>query len=90
MPRFRKESAGHAAGLRRPEILWYEVSGRGQSGDGGRRPRSARGAEQRWSLIDIGAMILAALQVILPFVLILLAATAAAYGLFMLAFGRGG
>jgi hypothetical protein len=35
-------------------------------------------------------MILAALQVILPFVLILLAAVAAAYGLFMLAFGRGG
>ena len=114
MPRFRKENAEYAAGLRRPEIVWHEASGRAPGGPGGRRSRGARDggmepgrgmgagtgagghkgrgrdAEHRWSLLDIGAMILAALQVILPFVLILLAAVAAAYGLFMLAFGRGG
>ena len=102
MPRFRKENAEYAAGLRRPEIVWHEASGRAPRGEGGRRSRPARGegtgahkglgrdAEHRWSFLDIGAMILAALQVILPFVLIILAATAAAYGLFMLAFGRGG
>ncbi|MFO7781428.1 MAG: hypothetical protein R6W94_07350 [Spirochaetia bacterium] len=104
MPRFRKENAGYAAGLRRPEIVWLEASGRAPRGDGGRRSRRARDggrgaggdrglgrdAEHRWSLLDIGAMILAALQVILPFLLILLAATAAAYGLFVLAFSRGG
>ena len=60
-----------------------------RKGSGG-RPGVGRDDEHRWSLIDIGALILAALQVILPFVVILLAATAAAYGLFMLAFGRGG
>ncbi|NBF41937.1 MAG: hypothetical protein GVY14_16130, partial [Spirochaetes bacterium] len=105
MPRFRKENAEYAAGLRRPEIVWHEASGRAPGGPGGRRSRRARDggtgagtgagghkglgrdAEHRWSLLDIGAMILAALQVILPFVLILLAAVAAAYGLFMLAFG---
>lgn len=99
MPRFRKENAGYAVGLRRPEIVWHEASGRAPRGDGGRRSRRARdrgagrdtglgrGAEHHWSLIDIGAMIIAALQVILPFVLILLAAVAGAYGLFMLAFG---
>ena len=110
MPRFRKENAEYAAGLRRPEIVWHEASGRAPGGPGGRRSRRARDggtragtgtgtggnkglgrdAEHRWSLLDIGAMILAALQVILPFVLILLAAVTAAYGLFMLAFGRGG
>ncbi len=108
MPRFRKENAGYAVGLRRPEIVWHEAAGRAGRGDGGRRPRHApdggtgadtgagghkglgRDAEHRWSLLDIGALILAALQVILPFVLILLAAVAAAYGLFMLAFGPGG
>ncbi|NBB89927.1 MAG: hypothetical protein GVY23_01825 [Spirochaetes bacterium] len=104
MPRFRKDSAGHAAGLRRPEIVWHQTSGGGPRGDARRRSRSGRNPggrtdgrpdigrddEHRWSLIDIGAMILAALQVILPFVVILLAATGAAYGLFILAFARGG
>jgi hypothetical protein len=46
-----------------------------------------REAEEHWSLLDIGVFIVAALRVILPFMLILLATVAGAYGLFMLAFG---
>ena len=65
-------------------------SGGYAAGDADGRPDIGRDDEHRWSFIDIGALILAALQVILPFVVILLAATAAAYGLFILAFGRGG
>lgn len=42
---------------------------------------------ERWGAGDILIMVLAALRVMLPFVLILLLAILAAYGLFVLAFG---
>jgi hypothetical protein len=47
----------------------------------------AAGREHHWRAVDILAMVIAALGVMLPLVLAVLAAVAAAYGLFMLAFG---
>ena len=56
-----------------------------------RRPRGGKRGrkegQERWRLGDILIMVLAALRVMLPFVLILLLAILAAYGLFVLAFG---
>jgi hypothetical protein len=46
-----------------------------------------RARQQHWRAVDVAAMIIAALQVVLPFVLVLVAAAAGVYGLFMLAFG---
>jgi hypothetical protein len=43
--------------------------------------------QERWRLIDISAMVLAVLQIILPITLILLAAVAGTYWLFILLFG---
>jgi ABC-type Fe3+ transport system permease subunit len=83
MPRFRKNAGWHAAGLRRPELVWSESTfthrRKGSDADG-------RAGQQHWRALDVAAMILAALQVILPYVFVLLAAVAGAYGLFMLAF----
>jgi cobalamin biosynthesis Mg chelatase CobN len=43
--------------------------------------------QERWRFIDISAMVIAVLQVILPITLILLAAVAGTYWLFILLFG---
>jgi hypothetical protein len=95
MPRFRKGAGWHAAELRRPELVWTETmqgrratsGGTGREGDRARdTDRRSRG-EQHWRAVDILAMVIAALQVMLPLVLAILAAVAGAYGLFMLAFG---
>jgi ABC-type Fe3+ transport system permease subunit len=88
MPRFRKGAGWHAAELRRPELVSAEQLSRRRVGasDEGEASRTV-GREQHWRAVDILAMVVAALQVMLPLVLVILAAVAGAYGLFMLAFG---
>ena len=49
--------------------------------------RGRQQGQDRWRIGDILIMVVAALRVMLPFVLILLLAILAAYGLFVLAFG---
>ena len=96
MPRFRKGAGWYAAELRHPQLISTEqmIRRRAENSDpdadhggGNDRGSRARAREQHWHLVDVAAMIIAALQVVLPIVLVLLAAAAGAYGLFMLAFG---
>jgi hypothetical protein len=61
--------------------------GNGSAEHHGNDNTGSRAREQHWSLVDVVAMIIAAFRIILPLVLVLLAAAAGAYGLFMLAFG---
>ena len=85
MPRFRKTAGWHAPGLRRPELIASEMLRdrlRLRSDD-----EHSGNRDEHWSAVDIIAMVLAALQVVLPYVLVIIAAAAGAFGLFMLAFG---
>ncbi len=70
-----REDRDVAAGMREDR----DAGRRGDVGDAGR--------DEHWSALDIFAMIIAAFRVLLPPMLAILAAAAAAYGLFMLAFG---
>ncbi len=43
--------------------------------------------EERWRAIDVAAMVFAALRIVVPYLFVILAITAAVFGLFMLVFG---
>ncbi|MFP4638769.1 MAG: hypothetical protein ACLFM6_10060, partial [Spirochaetaceae bacterium] len=68
---------------RRPEVIIPFRNRRDERlSSGGQDPN------HHFSGLDVLAMIVAALQIVLPLALVILAATAAAYGLFMLYFGN--
>jgi len=84
MPRFRKEPSRRTLELTRPELVWTRV---GEHSHGEGKERGQAGRQQHWRAVDVIAMILAALQVVLPIAAVILAGAGAAYLLFMLAFG---
>jgi hypothetical protein len=63
-----------------------EPGPRGASGDGA-GDRSSPPADERWKLGDSLIMVVAALRVLLPYVVVILATVVAAWGLWRLAFG---
>lgn len=86
---------GRAAGvaLRRPELVYSFHRGASSSaGDGpDARHRAddppSRSPDARWKLSDTLIMIVAALRVLLPYVLVVLATVGAAWGFWLLLFG---
>lgn len=70
--------------MHRPELVY---SFHRASSSRGRDDRGTDTPDERWKLGDSFIMVVAALRVLMPYVLVILATVAAAWGLWRLAFG---
>ena len=86
----RNGSSARSSELRRPELVFpYSAQDRGASSPRPRSEPSRRSAHhgEKWGALDVLLLVYAALRIMLPYTLVILGGAAAAYGLFMLAFG---
>jgi hypothetical protein len=97
----RKRRWWRAAQLSRPDLEWGGQLVRRRAEHAGHRDKGTRDnsspeesqrrnesrRSERWRTVDVVAMIIAALQIVLPISLVILAAAGLAYWLFMTVFG---